>query len=256
MRQLLAVLSAVILAVGLVGCDSNDNNSSTAQVRFMHASAGAGPVDILVGGEEVASDVSFSSETTSPTVSDYFSINVGSSTNIEVEDSDGNSVISTDAASENLEEGNKYTVIVAGAATSSNSPKAIVLRDQFRDDLGDKQVGIRLVHGSANAGAVDIYLTDPGATLSNETPLAEDFMFTNDTGQFPGQFAPQQVTSSGSELSVTPANDPGTVALQLDVGTGDPGSLSVMPGQHITGVAIDAPSGGVGALVLVETPDN
>jgi hypothetical protein len=222
----------------------------------MHASAGVGgPVDILVGGEEVASDVSFSSETTSPTVSDYFSINVGSSTEIEVQDDGGNSLLSTDAASENLEEGNKYTVIVAGAATSSNSPKAIVLQDQFRE-LASDEVGIRLVHGSAEAGPVDIYLTAPGATLSNETPLAEDFMFTNDTGQFPGQFAPQQVTSSGSELSVTPAGNPGTVALQLDVGTGDPGSLPVTSGQHITGVAIDAPDGGVGALVLVETPDN
>jgi len=258
MRQFLAVLSALILAVGLVGCDSSDNDSPTAEVRFMHASAGAGPVDILVGGEEVAGNVEFSSATTNPTVSSYFDIDVGSSTDIEVQDANGNTVISTDVSSANLEEGNDYTIIVAGAATISNSPQAIVLRDQFRDDLANDQVGIRLVHGSAGAGTVDIYLTPPGTSLGSASPLVEDFMFTGDfPGGFPGQFAPQTVTSDGSVLSVTPANST-TAVLQLDVGTGDQGSLDVQPGQHITGVAIDDPStqSGAGALVLVDTPNS
>lgn len=224
----------------------------------MHASAGAGPVDVLVGGEEVASDVEFSSDMTNPTVSEYFNINVGSATDIEVQDADGNPVISTDVSSANLQEGNDYTIIVAGAATASNAPQAIVLRDQFRDDLADNEVGIRLVHGSANAGPVDIYLTPPGTSLDNATPLTSNFMFTSDfPGTFRGQYAPQPVSSSGSELSVTPAGEPSAVALQLDIGTGDQGSLPVSPGQHITGVAIDNPNtqSGVGALILVEAPD-
>ncbi len=223
----------------------------------MHASAGAGPVDILVGGEEVASDVAFSSEITNPTVSEYVDVSVGSDTDIEVQDTDGNSVVSTNAADANLEEGNKYTIIVAGAASASNAPQAIVLRDQFRD-LESGKIGLRLVHGSANAGAVDVYLTPPGESLSDQYLLTEDFMFTSDfPGGFRGQFNPRSLSDSGRELRVTPANST-TEALQLDIGTGDSGSLDVSPGQHITGVAIDNPNtqSGVGALVLVENPNS
>jgi hypothetical protein len=207
----------------------------------MHASADAGAVDVLANGEVVASGVTFSGNVINPTISDYIEVPVDSESEIEVQDTEGNTVFATTAGAANLQEGGQYTVIVAGAlAAGDNTPQPIVLRDRFETALGDNEVGIRLVHGSAGAGAVDIYLTPPGTDLQNASPLVSNFQFTDDfPGGFAGQFAPQEVSQEGSVLSVTPAGQKEPVVLQLQVGGSE--GLPVQPGQYITGVAIDAP---------------
>lgn len=257
MRSVFTFLVGLLLAVGLVACDSNGGgDDSTAQVRFMHASADAGAVDVLVDGEVVASGVSFSGETAAPTISEYLDVPVTAESEIEVQDADGNTVFSNTVGDVGLQADAQYTVIVAGAvASDGDTPKPVVLRDRFETDLGDDEVGIRLVHGSAGAGAVDIYLTPPGADLQDEEPLISEFEFTNSFPDgFAGQFAPQAVSQDGSELSVTPAGAKEPVVLQLQVG-GDEG-LPVEPGQYITGVAIDQPQNDppFGALVQVDAP--
>ena len=221
----------------------------------MHASPDAGAVSVLVDGEEVLSGVSFSGTTTSPTVSEYLDVPVSADAEIAVQDASGNTVLSTTAGSANLQEDNQYTVIVAGAAAAQNSPQAIVLRDQFRDDLGDSQIGLRLVHGAATPGAVDIYLNQPGTDLAQEELVTQNFQFGNDfPGGFRGQFAAQGLSGEGSELVVTPTGSTQAV-LTLEIGTG-PESLQIRPGQHETGVAIDAPGSQApaGALIQIDRP--
>ena len=263
MRTFLTFVVGLVLAIGLTACDSNDE--SPAQVRFIHASADAGVVDILVNGETVASGVSFSSlnggVSDNPTVSDYYNVPVSSNTTIEVENSSGSVVTSTTASEARLEGGERHTVLIAGAtsAQQTDSPRAIILRDRFQASLGDSKVGIRLIHGSALAGAVDVYLTPPETDLQNVDPLVSSFQFTEDfPGNFAGQFAPQAVSQDGSVISITKAGSKEAV-FQLQVG-GDQG-LQVSPGQYITGVAIDNPDDDlpegalpVGALVHVDSP--
>jgi len=260
MRTVFSVLIGLFLTVGLAGCDSNGGGEGpTAQVRFMHASADAGPVNVLVDGETVASEVSFSGLneggiSATPTVSSYLEVPVSSGTSVEVQDADGNTVFTTSAGEANLQENAQYTIIVAGAvAAEGDTPQPIVLRDRFETELADDEVGLRLVHGSAGASSVDIYLTPPNTDLQAADPIVSDFQFTQDfPGGFPGQFAPQAVSQDGSDLAVTPAGSKEPVLLQLRVG-GDQG-LPVSPGQFITGVAIDGPGGGAGALVHVDSP--
>jgi len=258
MRTIFSVLIGLFLTVGLVGCDSNGGGEGpTAQVRFMHASPDAGPVDVLVDGETVESDVPFSGlnengVSTNPTVSSYSEVPVSSGTSIEVQDADGNTVFTRSPSDANLQEDAQYTIIVAGAV-AADSPQPIVLRDRFQTELADDEVGLRLVHGSAGAGAVDIYLTPPNTDLQNVNPIAANFQFTQDfPGGFAGQFAPQGVSQDGSDLSVTPTGSKEPILLQLRVG-GDQG-LPVSPGQFITGVAIDGPGGGAGALIHIDQP--
>lgn len=259
MRTFFSLLIGFALAISLAGCDSNGGGEApTAQVRFMHASADAGPVDVLVDGETVASGVSFSGLnngiSANPTVSSYLEVPVASGTSIGVQDAGGNTVFTTSAGDINLQENAQYTVIVAGAvAAGENTPQPIVLRDRFETELADDEVGLRLVHGAAGAGPVDVYLTPPDTDLQNVEPIASNFEFTQDfPGGFAGQFAPQAVSQDGSDLSVTPAGAKTPVLLELRVG-GDQG-LTVSPGQFITGVAIDGPDGGAGALVQVDVP--
>lgn len=255
MRKLFLLLLGLVVAVGVAGCDSNGGPGPMALVRFMHASADAGPVTILADGEGVASNVTYSGTTTQPTVSEYFEVPVRSDASIQVQDADGNAVISTTAGEAGFQEDAQYTVVVAGAASAPlQTPQPIVLRDRFETTLGAQQVGIRIIHASGFAGAVDVYLTPPGTNLENVDPLIPGFQFTQDfPGGFTGQFAPQDVTQEGSELSVTQAGSKQPV-LQLRVG-GDEG-LPVSPGQFITGVAVDAPQSDppVGALIHVDVP--
>lgn len=259
MRHAATFFFTLLLAVGLVGCDSSSDPAPTAQVRFMHASPGAGPVNVVVDGSEALSDVSFSGEIVNPTISEYQDVPVTSGAEIEVQAAEsGNAVLSTTAGEANLEEDNRYTIIVAGTPNADNAPRAIVLRDQFRDDLGDNEIGLRLVHGAATPGAVDIYLNQPGTDLISEELIAQNFQFGGDfPGGFAGQFAGQAVSSEGSVLVVTPTGTT-TRVLELPVGTGSEGSLQVQPGQHITGVAIDAPGSErpAGALIQVDNPDS
>lgn len=223
----------------------------------MHASADAGAVDVLVDGETVASGFAFSGEVANPAISQYLEVPVNAEAEIEVQDANGNTVFTTTAGAANLQEGAQYTVIVAGAlAAGDNTPQPIILRDRFEANLGSDQVGIRLVHGSAGAGAVDIYLTPPGTDLQNASPLVSNFQFTDDfPGGFAGQFAPQAVSQEGSVLSVTPAGEKQPVVLQLQVGGSE--GLPVQPGQYITGVAIDQPASDppFSALVQVDVPN-
>jgi len=251
MRHVATFLFTLLLAVGLVGCDSSDP-APTAQIRFMHASPGTGSVNVNVDGEQEAT-IPFSNRTTSPSVSDYVEVPVGAQTEISIENAEG-TLLSTTAGSQNLEADAKYTFIVAGAASSQQERDLITLSDEF-PDLESDQVGIRLVHGSGFAGSVDVYLMPPGAPFAAVDPLVSSFGFGNASGRFPGQFLPQPVSDQGSVLKVTPAGDTSNVALRLEVGTGNQGALPTQAGQYITGVAADDLSGttpSVGALVHVD----
>ena len=259
MRQVLTITFLFIFAAGMVGCDSGGGGDTpTAQVRFMHASPGAGEVSVVAGGETILSGVAFSGDVVNPTVSGYEEVPVGADTEIEVQDADGTPVLQTTAGSANLEEDTQYTIVVAGTPSAENAPRAIVLRDQRRENLGDNEIGLRLVHGAAapSLSPVDIYLNDPGTELTEQELRTSNFQFGADfPGGFAGQFAVQPLSEEGSVLVVTPAGST-TRVLELPVGTGSENSLPVQAGMHVTGVAIDAPGSDppAGALVHIDAP--
>lgn len=270
MKDVLAILFTMLLAVTLVACDSNDDGdddgngeAETTQVRFVHASPDAGTVDIAVNGEVAVPDVAFNvgSPVPSPTTSGYQTIETdGGTTTLAVLNSDGNEVLSGTLDELGIEEGQRTTLIVAGAV-ANGGPQLIRLRDRF-EDLDQGQIGLRLVHASAfvqeNVGPVDVYLAPPGADLSNVTPLVSGFELGGDSGSasgtFPGFFLVQQATGEAQIVTVTPA---GSTTAALEVPIGGSSGLPVQSGQFITGIAADVPdgSGGIeaGALAIIES---
>lgn len=278
MKDVLAVLFTMLLAVTLVACDSNDDGGdteqATAQVRFVHSSPDAGPVDVFVDDQEVAGDFSYRAPTqtdASPRTSDYLDVPVGVGAVIDVRAAgDGTELYSLNVDGNNgLSENRRYTVIVAGAAAANTeAPQAILLRDNFVD-LQSGQIGLRLVHGSALAAdlfsnGVDVYVTDAGQSdLSGEQPLVADFTFTQDTGgrllDTTGAFAPRTLTTGTQQaVYVTAAGSPDP-ALQVPIG--GQGGLPISSQQFVTGIAADIPDGGgsltVGAQAIIESaPDS
>lgn len=260
MKKLLAIFTALLMAVTLVGCDSNDDGDDdidieNAQVRFVHASPDVGPVDVQVDGEDAATDFSYEydAQTLGVNVSDYRDVPVDVDADITVLGADGNQA-SINADQVGLEADTRYTVIVAGTASQQNSPQAILLEDDFRD-LDSEEIGLRLVHGSALAGNVDIYL---GGNL-----LVQSFQFGQDTGVgFAGQFVAQGLSGETQAVEVYPAGaDPSTTDPALALAIGGNQGLPVQAGTYITGIAADVPDGQgsltIGAQLIAEQdPDN
>lgn len=260
MKRFLTLLLGLVVAVGLVACDSNDDDDdpATAQVRVMHASADAGAVDVFVDDQEIQTGVEFGvtlpdpttgqNVSTSPTVSGYFDVPVGVDAAIEVRDpSSGDAILTVNADQADLEADERYTVIVAGTVSppsGTSSPQTILLEDAF-EASGSNQLFLRLVHGSALAGQVDVVL--------DGTPVVQNFTFGSASGSFPGQFIAIEVTGQTQTVEIQASSD-GTTLLELPVG-GDQG-VPVEAGQFLTGVAIDVPGSNppAGALIHVDPP--
>lgn len=271
MKDVLAVLFTMLLAVTLVACDSNDDDggddAATAQVRFVHSAPDAGPVDVFLGDQEVEGNFAYKAPTPSdptPAASDYLDVPVETEDDLTVRDQEGNTVLSVDVGAANLSEDAFYTVIVAGAAAATTeAPEIILLRDQFIN-LDEGQIALRLVHGSALAedafaDGVDIYIADAGQqSLDGETPLLTGFNFTQDSGSVgantPGLFTPRALSTGTQQAVYVTAN--GSTQPQLQVPIGGDGGLPISSGQFVTGIAADVPDGEgsltVGAQAIIQ----
>jgi hypothetical protein len=246
-RSLLLVpLLAALVAVGVGGCDSGGANGGgpTAQIRVLHASPGAGDLTIVADGNEVASGLSFRREFANPSITDYQ--DVPTNTSIEVQDEDGTVLTSVDAGQ--IDADQQYTVVVAGdAADGSSAPQAVVLSDDL-PGLGDDEVGLRFVHASAEAPAIDLFQVPAGGTTGDDNRIASGVTFT-ETVPASGDVSVRTVPDSGFAWTVPTSAGP----VQFPVGI--PGQASLSPGRHATAVIIDTEAGAgfpVAGLVQVD----
>jgi len=258
MKRFFTLFLGLIFAVGLVGCDSDDNGgeaTATAQVRFIHAigSSSAGQVDILLDGETIRDDFSFSiSQTLAPNVTDYVEVPLGTDAQVEVQSADNSTTFFTaNVANLDLDEDAKYTVVAAGA----NNPQPILLQDETITLQGE-QIGLRLIHASQNAGTVDIYLT-PTTDISGATPLLDDFEFGQGSSELllggsTGQFAAQDLSGEQQFITVTPGSS--QQALLDPIPVGGSGATAIPSGTYVTGIALDveANTPPAGAAILID----
>ena len=233
---------AVLLVVGgIAGCDSGGSNGeedvATAQVRFFHASADAGAIAVVANGEDVVSDVSYSSQLASPTVTEYQ--DVPTEGTIEVRDESGSALATADASA--LEVDSKYTVVVgrgvqAGNDAGRDTPQALVLRDDLPEPASD-EASFRVVHTSANlsAGASprDVFLVPPEDSTQEENRIGSGVAFGETWPASPaGTYEVRSIPDEGRVLTVPTPEGP----LELPFGTE---GQSVPLGRSATYVIID-----------------
>ncbi|MGI9205507.1 MAG: DUF4397 domain-containing protein, partial [Woeseiaceae bacterium] len=111
-----------------------------------------------------------------------------------------------DAADTTLSAGESYTVFALDVLATIT---ALVTSDDYRPVAGESK--IRLVHGAASAGAVDVYLTAVGADISMETPEAVGVPFLADTGF--GSFAAGMYDLTITETGTTTVVIAATITL-------------------------------------------
>lgn len=140
-----------------VDLDKLDDNQ--ARVRLIHLSPDAGNVDLFVtGGDKWFDNVDF------PNASDYKGVDAGSY-DLEIRAHDSDTVALTLAGTE-LKSGRAYDIVVLGQA-SDKSLTTLTLVTRVSPSCGDvlgngteNDACVRVVHTSAGAPAVDVYVND------------------------------------------------------------------------------------------------
>lgn len=193
--------AAVAATLLLVGCSSGDSTpmTPTSQIRVLHASPDAPAVDVTAGPTTLASNAAYKDATafrTVPAGSTAVKVNVaGTST----------TVIN---ATVNLRSDKVYTVIAANAVASLEP--LVIEEDPAAPPSG--QVAVRVVHAAPQVGAVDVYVTAPGASLTTATPTlaAVPFKGVSNRLTIPAATYQVRITAAGSKSAVF---DSGSVAL-------------------------------------------
>jgi hypothetical protein len=221
---LLAPLAALALVLG--GCNDDDDPAKAAY-RVLHASPDAPLVNVLVDGAAVLEDVDYK------TGSGFTQVTRGSyDIAVEAIIPGGNAVV-IDLPDTALAAGTDYSILAVGKVADATLEPLIIARDRERVSGG--QVRAQVVHAAPDAPQVDVYVTEPGASLGSATPLGS-FSFGQTLG-------PVDVPAGDYQVRVTLA---GTTTVVFDSGT-----LALDGGSDLLIAAVANTGAGAAPISLV-----
>lgn len=229
--KFLVICSMLVLAA----CNSDSNNQqaqiveqppATLKVQVLHGSPDAPAVNVLVDGAEVLSDIDYKVGSSQLTLDEgNYSVQVdgilpgGNATVIGPVDLDlAGDTIYTIAAVNNVAAIEPVVISQPDTAVSAASARLFVL------------------HGSASAPTVDVFVTTPGADLAASAPVG--------TFSFKETIGPAEVAAGDYQIRVTAAGDASAVVF-------DSGTVTLADGDDLTVAAVPNTSGGAAAISLV-----
>ncbi|MEP7295669.1 MAG: DUF4397 domain-containing protein [Burkholderiales bacterium] len=213
------LVSAAAVSIALAACGGNGNSSSdSASLRVVNATLNHPSIDLFVNA---AASVS---ATASDTVSAYVAPASGGNT-LQVNDAGGGTALATIVPT--LTGGNHYTLF---AYESAGAVKTVVLNeDQVLPTAGSAY--LRIYNVAADAGKLDVYITDPSTTLANaSSPIS----LTTGTTPFSTGYALQ---GAGTwRVRVTGYGNKSDLRLDMPL---------VLASQQVATVVLSPTSGGV-----------
>jgi hypothetical protein len=228
-------LSLLVATLGLAACDSDDPAPippgsggplpELFQLRVLHASPDAPPVDVLIDGAVALSNVDYKAGSPAQglPIGDY---------EIQVDGiTPGGPATVIGPVTLTFEANTQYNVIAVGDVASI---EPVILTQDFGVDAGNAR--LRILHAAPMAPQVDVYATAPGADLAANSPVGT-FSFKEDLG-------PVQVPAGDYQVRVTLANDPGAVVF-------DAGTLTLRDGDDIIAAAVENTTTGAAPISLV-----
>lgn len=206
MNRFLAVPVVLAGALALAGCNDSDssdddNGGPVSQVRIIHASPDAPPVNILVNGAAAVEGADYKDAAVlTPAPGDY---------EIAVEGiiPTGNATV-IGPTSFTFEENTRYNVV---AVENVADIDALVFVDDEPDYSSTDEVRVRIGHLAPNAPAVDVYVTaaGDGDDLAAIDPLLPGVSFRDvaDAVEVPAGNYRIQITAAGADTAVFDSGD-------------------------------------------------
>ena len=153
----------LLFAAALVssGCGGTASSGGTASVRVVNASMDYASVDLYLDEKRKIASVDYES------ASDYLKVDADT---YAVEFRRAGATGSLDAFDEDLASDERLTWLVLG---SSGAFQALAV-DETHAAADKGRSLVRLVNGAADAGAVDVYLTDETTALADVAPTYAD----------------------------------------------------------------------------------
>ncbi len=183
------------LALSACGSGSGSNDGNT-NIRLLNASVGYASLDLKVNDTKVSTGVNFG------TVSNYGSVGTGSNTS-ELLVAGSSTLLSTPALSNLIKDGH-YTLIAFGNTGSM----ATRLLNESETEPASGSTKLLTLNLAPDAGQVDVYVTAPGASLTDATPTASSLI--------PGNGDAYRTLTSGTyQIRVTAAGS--KTDLRLDI---------------------------------------
>jgi hypothetical protein len=151
-RPLIACLCLTVLV--LAGCGKGGSNSGNGNIRVVNAFFEAPALNVVVGNTTLATALPFQGLT------QYASVDSGTQTfTVTVT---GSSTPLVNNTTTNISGNTSFTYAIFGPVTA---PLTIFQSDNFNDP-GSGFFSLRVMNAAAGIGAIDVYLTPPGADLT------------------------------------------------------------------------------------------
>ncbi|MDB6042467.1 MAG: hypothetical protein JWM63_1018 [Gammaproteobacteria bacterium] len=163
MRTYSSYLLGPLAALTVLTLSSCGNSTNQAQLRVLNVSTGYPSLDLYVNDGTTSTDTSELQAVPYETASDYKSLNSATYT-VKFKVNGLTDTLAT-LSGEKLADQTHTTYIAFGSSGNFGDLK-------ISEDVGDPATGNSLVtvFNTAEAGSLDVYLTDPSASLSNASP--------------------------------------------------------------------------------------
>jgi hypothetical protein len=226
MKLLATLFATLALATACGDDDDSTGPQGEARIRIVHVAPELAEIDLLLDGNTIEEDIPYGTATA------YEDVGAGDR-NVEVRPTGTATAVITGSVP--LTDGADHTLLVGG-------PGSDLQVDVLEDDLETPDGGfakLRLIHAAPNAGAVDVYVTSPGADLALETPILSG-------AEFGDVLDYSEVEEGEYEIRVTAA---GGLVPVIDE------TVSLGSGDIRTAIAVEAPGGGApyAGLVIDDT---
>jgi hypothetical protein len=179
-------------------------NSTQAQLEVFHASPDAPPVNVLLDGTVIYSDLGFGDGT------GQIAVDPSQTHTLAVQAlTPGAPTTVIGPLTESFAANTVYTIAAEGPVASLGP----VVFSHAQTSIAAGAVRVQVLHAAPSAPSVSVYVTAPGASLASSAPLG--------SFAFQGSLGPTDIPAGQYEIRVTPAGaatpvlfDSGTITLQ------------------------------------------